>query len=88
MPQLALIDEWEGNIAAITDQRLPSGPLALQFYEGFPTPFIETAHYTCPRPDWLTEGLPSRLGYELDRPFGENPLPVAASRMRCPHVYV
>ena len=56
MPELKLIDEWEGNVVAITEERLPSGPLALQFYEGFPTPFIETVHYTCPRPDWIIGG--------------------------------
>lgn len=79
MPELGLNEAWKGNIAAIHDARLPTGPLALQFYEGFPTPFIETVKFTCPRPDWITSGLPGRLGYELKRAFGENPLPVKVS---------
>ena len=79
MPELGLIDGWAGNVIAIHDERLPSGPLALQFYEGFPTPFLETVHYTCPRPDWRIDGLPSRLGYELEEPFGDDPLPVTVS---------
>ena len=79
MPELALIEGWTGNTAAIHDTRLPSGPLAQQFREGFPTPFIETVHYTCPRPDWKTKALPTRLGYYLEKPFGDDPLPVTVS---------
>ena len=79
MPELSLVDGWQGNVVAIRDARLPSGPLGLQFYEGFPTPFVDTVTYACPRPDWRTEGLPTTLGYELARPFGDDPLPVAVS---------
>lgn len=60
MATLGLVDDWEGNIAAIYDKRLRMGPLALQFYEGFPTPFLDTVSYTCPRPDWQTEDLPTK----------------------------
>lgn len=79
MAELGLVADWEGNVAAIHERRLPTGPLALQLYEGFPTPFIENVNYTCPRPDWRTEELPTRLGYELERPFGDDPLPVSVS---------
>jgi hypothetical protein len=79
MPTLGPVDKWEGNIVAIYDDRLKTGPLALQFHEGFPTPFIETVNFTCPRPDWQTDQLPGKLGYALEKPFGEDPLPVTVS---------
>jgi len=78
MATLGLVEDWKGNVIAIHDERLPSGPLALQFYEGFPTPFLDK-NYSTPRPDWITDELPGRLGYELERPFGEDPLPVTVS---------
>lgn len=66
MPELKLVEGWAENCVAIADRRLPSGPLALHFYEGFPTQ----------TPRWIVGDLPQRLGYELDRPTGSNPAPV------------
>ena len=69
---------WEPNIVSIRSDLLPSGPLALQFYEGFPTPFLDE-HYHTPTPPWDRGQLPRRLGYDLARPFGPNPLPTRVS---------
>jgi len=78
MPKLSLPEGRKGNTAIIRDERLPSGPLALQFYEGFPTPDIDDK-YTPPTPAWIVDGLPARLGYEIEKPFGKDPLPVRTS---------
>ena len=72
MPEIRLPEEGKGNVVHIADPRIPSGPLHLQFYEGFPTIGDEGEI----APEWITGELPHRLGYEVETPAGKDPLPV------------